>query len=239
MIQRIKHFFQINWYQTIKVNLNVLRFKEAAKLPIVVYWGFKITTVKGNLKFNTPITFGLVSFGHPYEIFKRHKNVGEAVINGTMEIHGRVQFGLDTKLFVKENAHLILGHINSFASRTELICFKHIKFGNWIQFGSDCVITDTNFHEIKDTITNEVFPMNKSIVINDFNFIGIKSTIKGNTVLPKNCLVASNSLCNKDYSSLGENVLIGGIPAKILKKNITRDWENEKKELEEYLTIKL
>ena len=51
------------------------------------------------------------------------------------------------------------------------------------------------------------------------------------TVTPNFCMIASNSLCNKDYSLLNENILIGGIPAKHLKSNISRDWEGEEEQL--------
>src|SRR5690606_16147100 len=180
-----------------------------------------------------------VGFGQSYEIFKRKNSCGEAIINGLVEINGKVQFGLDTKLYVKKDAVLKLGHINSFASRTELICFKSISIGNWVQFGNECLITDTNFHELKDLVTNTKLPMNKEIIIGSYNFIGARSTIKGNAVTPNNCLVGTNSLLNKDYCSLGENIILGGIPAKFIKENIVRDWESEKKSLENYLTIKL
>jgi len=38
-------------------------------------------------------------------------------------------------------------------------------------------------------------------------------------------------LCNKDYRSLGNYILIGGIPAKLLQDNYARDWEGEKEAL--------
>jgi hypothetical protein len=52
-----------------------------------------------------------------------------------------------------------------------------------------------------------------------------------NTITPDHCVVASNSLCNKDYTSLGNYILIGGIPAKLLQDNYARDWEGEKEAL--------
>jgi hypothetical protein len=51
------------------------------------------------------------------------------------------------------------------------------------------------------------------------------------------CTVASNSLCNKDYTGLGLNILIGGIPAKFIKDSISRDWEGEEKLLEGQLIV--
>lgn len=239
MIDRFKHFSSISWYQTLKINFRAFAFKEASLLPIIVYRGFKIVKFNGKIILKTKAKFGLIGFGQPYEIFKRKRNCGEAIINGLLEINGSVQFGLDTKLFIKENAVLKLGHINSFASRTEIICFKSISIGNWVQFGNDCLITDTNFHELKDLSTQTKLAMNKDITIGSYNFVGARSTIKGNTTTADNCLVGTNSLLNKNYFSLGENIILGGIPAKLIKENIVRDWETEKENLENYLTIKL
>ncbi len=239
MINRLKHFLSINWYKTLLINFKAFAFKEASLLPIIIYRGFKMMQFNGKIILNTKAKFGLIGFGQPYEIFKRKRNCGEAVINGLLEINGKVQFGLDTKLYIKENAVLKLGHINSFASRTEIICFKNISIGNWVQFGNDCLVTDTNFHELKDLSTQTKLPMNKDIAIGSYNFIGARSTIKGNAKTPDNCLVGTNSLLNKDYSSFGENIILGGIPAKLVKENIVRDWQSEKENLENYLTIKL
>lgn len=239
MINRLKHFLSINWYATLRINFKAFAFKEASLLPIIIYRGFKIMQFNGKIVLNTKPKFGLIGFGQSYEIFKRKRNCGEAVINGLLEINGKVQFGLDTKLYIKKDAVLKLGHINSFASRTEIISFKSISIGNWVQFGSDCLITDTNFHELKDLSTDAKLPMNKEISIGCYNFIGARSTIKGNTITPDNCLTGTNSLLNKNYSSFGENIILGGIPAKLIKENIVRDWQTEKENLENYLTIKL
>ncbi len=239
MIGRFKHFCSINWYQTLKINFKAFTFKDAVLLPIIVYRGFVITEFKGKIKLTIKPKIGLIGFGQSYEIFRRKRNCGEAIINGLLEVNGKIQFGLDTKLYIKKDAILKLGHINSFASRTEIICFKNISIGNWVQFGNDCLITDTNFHELKDLSTDNKLPMNKDITIGSYNFIGARSTVKGNTVTPNNCLVATNTLLNKNYSSLVENIILGGIPAKLVKENIVRDWETEKKNLEIYLTIKL
>ncbi len=239
MINKLKHFFSINWYQTLKMNFKAFAFKEAVLFPIIIYRGFTITEFNGIITLNTKPHFGLIGFGQSYEIFKRKRYCGEAVINGLLEINGKVQFGLDTKLYLKKDAVLKLGHINSFAARTEIICFKSITIGNWVQFGNDCLITDTNFHELKDLVTEAKLPMNKSVIIGSYNFIGARTTIKGNTRTPENCLTATNSLLNKDYCSIGENCILGGIPAKLIKENIVRDWKSEKESLENYLTIKL
>ncbi|MCW8982372.1 MAG: hypothetical protein OQJ83_13395, partial [Altibacter sp.] len=56
-------------------------------------------------------------------------------------------------------------------------------------------------------------------------------TVMPNTKTPDHCVVASNSLCNRDYTSLGNYILLGGIPAKLIKTDYARDWEGEKETL--------
>ena len=88
-----------------------------------------------------------------------------------------------------------------------------------------------------DVLTNEKLPMSAPIVIGNYNFISNRVTILSKTILPNFCTVASNSLCTKDYSSLNENSLIGGVPAKLIKSNISRDWEGEKENMDKWLII--
>jgi hypothetical protein len=62
-------------------------------------------------------------------------------------------------------------------------------------------------------------------------------TVLQGTKTPDFCTIASNSLCNADYTSFGSNILIGGIPTKFIKDSISRDWEGEKAALDAYLII--
>jgi acetyltransferase-like isoleucine patch superfamily enzyme len=80
-----------------------------------------------------------------------------------------------------------------------------------------------------DTITGDKLPVSKSIFLGERNFIGSLVSIMPGTRTPNYCTVSIHSLLNKDYTALGQNVLIGGIPAKLLRQNISRDWESEEK----------
>ena len=57
------------------------------------------------------------------------------------------------------------------------------------------------------------------------------------TITSNFCIIASNSLTNKDYTLLGKNILIGGIPAKLLKNNISREWEGERELFKIWMNI--
>ena len=62
-------------------------------------------------------------------------------------------------------------------------------------------------------------------------------SILSKTITPDFCTIASNSLCTKDYTVFGNNILLGGVPAKLLKTHISRDWEGEKSNMDLWLKI--
>ena len=53
-------------------------------------------------------------------------------------------------------------------------------------------------------------------------------------ILPSYTVVASNSLVNKDFSSLKPNSVIGGVPAKLIKEKYARVWDTDR-ELEYHM----
>ena len=159
--------------------------------------------------------------------FLRCLNCMEDPTSGKIIFNGKVQFGKDNFLYVKKGAVLEMGNKSSIGSRGKIICTESITFGNYARIGSESQVIDTNFHEMINTETNEVYKMTMPIVIGNYNFISNRVTLLSKTKTPNYCTIASNTLCNKDYTVLGENVLIGGIPAQLLNKNIKRNWEVE------------
>ena len=179
----------------------------------------------------------MIGFGQRYELVSQSKKTAQLVLEGTFVCKGHVQFGIDYFIYVAKDAYLEMGHLSSMASNGKIICKEKIVLGNFARIGSEAQLIDTNFHTMFHTETGEKYPMNAPIELGNYNFVSNRVTIMQKTITPDNCTIASNTLCNKDYTSLGENILIGGIPAKLLKENISRDWEGEKERLEKYLII--
>lgn len=237
--RKFTNFFQINWIKTLYINFTMLQFSDALKFPILIFGRCRLVSLEGNIEFNTPLQFGLLGFGQRYEVFKIENGSAELNIQGKIIVNGRTQFGYDYKIFVAKNAELQLGNMASMASGAKVICTEKIVLGDFCRMGSECQLIDTNFHDLKDTVTNILAPKSNAIVLGNYNFISNRVTILSKAKTPDYCTIASNSLLSKSYINLKSNVLIGGIPAKLIKENITRDWEGEKEKLENYLTIKL
>lgn len=235
---RLRFYRKINWYKTLYFNFKMFPFAVAKKLPVYIYEWVKFTDLSGEIVINAPIKRGMIGFGQPYEMTKRGAGIAEFSISGKIIFKGHFQSGKDLLLVVKNNALCEFGHMSSIGRMGKIICVKKITLGNYARLGSESQIIDTNFHQMIDTVTGEKFSMTNSINIGSYNFISTRVTILQNTKTPDFCTIASNTLCNKDYTSIGKNILIGGIPAKLLKENISRDWEGERESLKKSLIVK-
>lgn len=75
---------------------------------------------------------------------------------------------------------------------------------------------DTDFHNIY--INNKKENEDRPIIIHDHVWIGCRSTILKGIEIYKNNIVASNSNVVKTVRQ--ENVILGGNPANVIKKNV-------------------
>lgn len=213
----------------------MLPFHEANKFPILFYGKVRFNGLRGKIVIEAPIKFGMVGFGQKYELIIVSKKNAQLTLNGKLIIKGHVQFGIDYFVYIKKDAVLQMGHLSSLGGNGKIICSNHIILGDYARIGYESQLIDTSFHNMKDLKTGEVSSISAPIIIGDYNYIGGRVTIMKLTKTPNRCTITSNSLCNKDYTVLGENIMIGGLPAKLIKNNIARDWENEN--LESFLIV--
>lgn len=234
---KLHYYKKVNWIKTLYFNYKMFPFSIAKKTPVFFYGKVKFSSLEGKVVIDAPIKRGMIGFGQPYEFISRSKGTAELYLNGTLKCTGHIQFGKDYFIYIDTNGYLEMGHMASIASSGKIICKQHISFGTYARMGSESQVIDTNFHQMMHSETKEKYPMNGPIKIGAYNFISNRVSILRNTVTPSNCTIASNTLCTKDYSALGENILIGGVPAKLLKSNITRDWQGEEAMMLKYLIV--
>tara|TARA_B100000809_G_scaffold266928_1_gene333143 strand:- start:6634 stop:7383 length:750 start_codon:yes stop_codon:yes gene_type:complete len=235
--KRNKFFWSVNWIKTYYFNYKKFPYAIAKKLPVYFYGKVKLSSIKGEIIIDAPIKKAMIGFGQNYELVSKSKRTAQLSLDGTIVCKGHVQFGIDYFVYVAKDAYCEFGHLSSMASNGKIICKEKIVLGKCARIGSEAQLIDTNFHVMFNTETGEKHPMNAPITLGDYNFISNRVTIMQKTSTPNYCTIASNSLCNKDYTHFGENILIGGIPAKLLKENISRDWEGEKERLEKNLIL--
>lgn len=234
---KFRFYCKVNWTKTLYFNFKKFPFETAKKLPVFFYGRVKFTSIKGEIHIDGNIKKGMIGFGQPYELNSVHKGIAEIFILGKLTFKGKFQFGKDCFVFVGENAVCKLGNMASMTSGGKIICTEKIVLGDYARFGSEAQIIDTNFHDLIDTQTKEKLQKSAPIFIGNYNFVSNRVSIMKGTQTPNFCTIASNSLCTKDYKNLGENILIGGIPAKLIRNNISRDWKGEKEQLDDFLSV--
>jgi acetyltransferase-like isoleucine patch superfamily enzyme len=99
-----------------------------------------------------------------------------------------------------------------------------------ISIGEDCMLSrevsmnTSDFHSIIDKNTNLRINIPQNIIIHDNVWIGFNTRINKGAVIGEHSVVATAAIVpGKHYHS---NVILAGIPAKIIKENIT--WSREK-----------
>lgn len=230
--QKVSFLLSVNWFKTLIFNFKLLPFSIAKKLPIIFYGPVKFNNLKGEIVINSDnIKMGMIGFGQRFEMQTVHRGIAEVNLFGKLIFNGHCQIGKDVFLFVGKNAVCELGFMSRFGTKTQIVCTNNIKIGNWCGIGYESQISDSNYHPHLNTLTGEHYPNNLPICIGDYNFIANRVSVMMNTKTPINCVVASNSIINKDYKDLGENILIGGMPAKLIKENYKRDIDFEKEKL--------
>lgn len=235
--RKIKFIFSVNWFKTYYFNYKMFPFNTARKLPIFFFGKVKFSNLNGKVIINGPVKRAMIGFGQSFEFPSTSYGVAELSLSGILVFNGNAHIGKDCVLSINENGYCEFGYMATLGSKTKLVCNQKIILGEWTGVGYESQLIDTNSHPMKNSITGEYYPMNGKIELGSHNAISNRVTIMLNTITPDYCVIASNTLCNKDYSKLGEHVLIGGIPAKLLKENFTRDWENEKELLKKYKKI--
>lgn len=236
---RMRFYYTVNWTKTLYFNFKKFPFSIAKKLPVFFYGKVYFHSIRGQIIINGPIKTAMIGYGQQFENSHKSKRIAELTLVGKLVFNGYTHMGKDVRLFIGEDAHCEFGYMSCLGSDVEVVCVNKITIGDWSGIGYESQILDTNFHPMKNSETGEYYPMTAEINIGTHNAFSNRITVMPGTKTPDYCVVASNSLCNKDYLGLGSNILLGGIPAKLIKRNYTRDWENEKELLFKYKVINI
>ena len=114
-----------------------------------------------------------------------------------------------------QNATISFGnnvHINNAFS---VISEKGITIGNNVLIGYNCHIADSDFHDLNKNKRLQTDPNPIEVNVGNNVFIGNNVTILKGVSIGENTVVAGGSVVTKSFP---ENVIIGGIPAMILKE---------------------
>lgn len=216
-------FLKRNWMNipiTIYFNFKVFDLKQAIKLPILISNNSVIEEIhRGNIVIPNNAKMFSVKIGI------------EGVPGVSPVCKSYIYLSKNARLHFKGNASLsrgisirCLGDIhfgeNFYCNcGVTIICSKEIVFGNGCLLGWNIHLRDCDGHNIMNN--GKIINPNKTINVGNHVWIGQDVKILKGCSIPDECVVAMNSCVTKQFDE--KNIIIGGYPAKILKRNIK--WE--------------
>lgn len=148
------------------------------------------------------------------------------VTHGTLIIKGALDIRRGTNLDIRGRA--VFGEGGVFGPRCRIRVHNHVEIGDLFRIAHETQIFDSNFHFSEKVDEPGFYPCSKPIIIGHHAWIGNRCTISPGVVLPDYITVASNSLVNKNFSTLELYSTIGGVPAKLLRTGWTRVWDTKR-----------
>jgi acetyltransferase-like isoleucine patch superfamily enzyme len=234
-----KEIVKVNLYATFLINFKKFPFLLALKFPILLYGKVNFKDLSGQIHIDSKdFNFGMIKIGGNHEIVMSSDEPTEILIKGKITFGGNARFGQGVKIIVWNNGSIYFGDNFSIGSSSHIVSFRNINFGINCLISWKCNFFDTDFHFIKNSITNEVKDNCGPIKIGCYTWIGSNVTILKNTILPNEIIIGSNSLCSGNYlDKIDCKTIIAGNPAKLIKRNMVYIFENneEKFYFNEYI----
>lgn len=217
-IKKLKKLREISILNTLKFNFHYFNLKTAIKLPVIVSKNVYLHTLEGSVNLRQ-IRTGIIELGFgDVGIFDKKYDKGIWENKGEIIFNGKANIGHGSK--ISNSSILEFGDNFIITSKSEIICFHKIKFGDNCLLSWDNLIMDTDFHKIYNN-KNKLINEDESILIDDNVWIGCRSVILKGSHIPKGSIVGANSTITKNF--YGEtNILIGGNNT-VLKNDIR--WE--------------
>ena len=131
------------------------------------------------------------------------------------------------KIFVGKNAEITIGNSTGISSAC-LWAKEKISIGNFVNIGGDCIIMDTDAHNLDwhiragdkidengNSVSDILTAKSAPISIGDYVFIGTRCIILKGVTIGSKSIIAAGSVVTK---SVPENCLAGGNPCRAIRK---------------------
>lgn len=208
---------------TIYFNLIFFPFRQAIKLPVFIYGWPKLYSQYGSMVCIGKCYTGMVKINISYTGGPQAATSNtELNIWGKIIFRGKCEIGSGNKINVGINGLFDLGNNIKIANLCNVTVYNNINIGNFTRIAHRCQLLDSNFHYIADFGKKIIKQRTHPISIGNYCWICNSTTITGGTAIPNKIIVASNSLVGKNYMTIPEESIIGGIPAKLISTGFRR-----------------
>lgn len=223
LIHKLQLFYNVSWLRTIYFNFRHLPYRQAFRLPILLYnpgriYGNGLYVIDILLE---EIKFGMLKLGVRNEDSILTKT-GVVISNfGTLIFKGAGVLGNGCSLIIGNQGRLSIGKNFGITGNVSIHCYDSIEIGAFFSCSWNVTIDDTDHHKLMDVEHNKEKAETKPITIGNNVWICQQVTMLKGSNLPDWTIVSSNSLVNKKYLTPPYSVL-AGMPAKDTGRKIKR-----------------
>lgn len=206
-------------------NFRYLPFKQALKLPIIVY-KMRCLSQKGSIIIdNKNIYTGMIQLGFPRAATYPNngitwRNKGKVIFKGSCRI------GNDCYVIVGKQGILTFGDDFKANAGIKIVSECSITFGSHTRFGWGGIMMDTNFHPLYDMEKKKFKKAFSPIIIGDYNWFGLQCYVMHGVHTPERCIFGARSIVTRG-GQFESYCVHGGSPIRVLSRNVMRDYDND------------
>lgn len=213
----------LNPLYTIYFNFIFFPFRQAIHFPVYVYGWPRLFSQYGKMECAEMCKRGMIRINLTLPDAPQAA-VGNTQFNiwGKVIFRGQCRIATSCNILVRENGILDIGHNVRIATFCNVTVYSKVCIGNHSRIAHRSQVMDSNFHYLADFTRNRIKSRTSPITIGNYCWICNSTTISGGAVIPDRTVVASHSLVGKDMSSIPEESIIGGVPAKLVSTGFRR-----------------
>jgi acetyltransferase-like isoleucine patch superfamily enzyme len=179
---------------------------------IVVGRNFRVRGIRHIEVREGTLTLGTMKWG-----FVDSRQGGMVNVLGKLLIDGAVRVSHGNGWMIGEDAVVKIGDGTYFAPNTKLLIFSGLTIGRDCAISWDCQLLDDDRHHLAQRGVEPPSSL-APIEMGDHVWVGSRVTILKDTQIGNDCVIASGATVRGDFSE--PNCLIGGLPARVLRRDV-------------------
>lgn len=216
-------------FYSIYFNFHYLPYKQAIKLPILLYKPH-LRALKGKILIDSNhVRMGMIRLGFRTCGIYPNSGITWENIGGSITFKGVCIIGNDSYLSFGSKASVIFGDDFRNTAGLKLVSARGISFGKGTRLGWGVLVMDTNFHPLYDMKRNVYKKASGPIEIGDYNWFGTQCKIMHSVRTPERCIFGMNTIVTRSCE-MKSYCVMGGSPVKVLTENVMRDYDNDQEE---------
>lgn len=187
-------------------NFRHLPCKQAIRLPILLYKP-RFLGNPGKIVIEAPVKFGMIKLG--FNSVSIYPFSGIALqIKGTIIFKGSAYIGNNSTIAVGEGGLLVIGDKFSASTTLKLVCYNSIYIDAGTLIGWNVMITDSDFHSIKNESTGEKLQGTAPISIGKNVWIANGCKLYKNSQIPPGCVIGADTVVHKPIDCPPRSLII-------------------------------